>query len=83
MSTKQEIFDMIQSYKSRKCFQPRDFTGKTTDNARDFISTFKNYCKLNNIDDADALLSLNCASVELQNVGLMVYQRKLRKTLSL
>ena len=57
MATKQEIFDMMQSYKSRKCFQPKDFTGKTTDNARDFISTFKNYCKLNNIDDADALLS--------------------------
>ena len=48
---------MMQSYKSRKCFQPRDFTGKTIDNARDFISTFKNYCKLNNIDDAAALLS--------------------------
>ena len=48
---------MMQSYKSRKCFQPRDFTGKTTDNARDFISTFKNYCKLSYIDDADALLS--------------------------
>ena len=77
---------MMQSYKSRKCFQPKDFTGKTTDNARDFISTFKNYCKLNNIDDADALLSFEMClrlSVELQNVGLMVYQKKLRKTLSL
>ena len=77
---------MMQSYKSRKCFQPKDFTGKTTDNARDFISTFKNYCKLNNFDDADALLSFEMClrlSVKLQNVGLMVYQKKLRKTLSL
>ena len=47
----------MQSYKSRRTFQPGDFTGKTADNAREFISTFKNYCKLNNIDDQDKLLT--------------------------
>ena len=47
----------MKSYKSRRSFQPGEFTGKTTDNARDFMSTFNNYCKLNNIDDTDALLT--------------------------
>ena len=57
MATKEEVSDIMQSYKSRRTFQPSDFTGKTADNAREFISTFKNYCKLNNIDDQDKLLT--------------------------
>ena len=47
----------MKSYKSCRSFQPGDFTGKTADNAREFISTFKNYYKLNNIDDQDKLLT--------------------------
>ena len=57
MATKQEVSDIMKSYKSRRSFQPGEFTGKTTENARDFMSTFNNYCKLNNIDDTDALLT--------------------------
>ena len=57
MATKQEVSEIMKSYKPRRSFQPGDFTGKTTDNTREFISTFKNYCKLNNIDDQDILLT--------------------------
>ena len=57
MATKQEVSEIMKSSKSRRSFQPGDFTGKTADNAREFISTFKNYCKLNNIDDQDILLT--------------------------
>ena len=57
MATREEVSDIMKSYKSSRSFQPGDFTGETADNARKFISTFKNYCKLNNIDAQDKLLT--------------------------
>lgn len=57
MATKQEITDLLKSHKSRKSFQPNDFYGKTTDNARDFLSSFNNYCKLNAVNDNEKILS--------------------------
>ena len=56
-ATKQDIADLLKLHKSRKTFHPKEFTGKSSDNARDFLSTFKNYCKLNGIDGEDKLLT--------------------------
>ena len=56
MATKKQLSDKTKSYKSRRRFQPSEFNGKTKDNARKFTSTFKNYCKLNNADTADATI---------------------------
>ena len=57
MATKEEVSDVMKSYKSCRSFQPGDFTSRTADNTREFTSTFKNYCKLNNINDQDKLLT--------------------------
>ena len=57
VATKQDIADLLKLHKSRKTFQPKEFTGKSSDNARDFLSTFSNYCKLNGIDGEDKLLT--------------------------
>ena len=57
MASKQDIDDLLRRHKSRKCFQPHGYSGKTTENARDFLSSFNNYCKLNNIDDSEKVLS--------------------------
>ena len=57
MATKEDIQELLKCNKSRKSFQPTGFSGKTSENAREFLSTFDNYSKLNNIDGEDKLLS--------------------------
>ena len=55
--TKNDLVEVLGKQKSRKTFVPKDFSGKTTDNARDFLSSFKNYCALNNIVGDEQLLT--------------------------
>ena len=57
MASKQDIEDLLKTNNSRKSFQPSKFSGKTSENAREFLSTFNNYCKLNNISGDEKLLS--------------------------
>ena len=47
--TKNDSVEVLGKQKLRKTFVPKDFSVKTTNNARDFLSSFKNYCALNNI----------------------------------
>ena len=47
----------MKSYKSHRSFQHCDFTGQTTDSDCEFISTLKKYCKLNNFDAQNMLLT--------------------------
>ena len=54
---KQDIEDLLKSNSSRKSFQPSYFSGKTSENAHEFWSTFNNYCKLNNISGDEKFLS--------------------------
>lgn len=57
MATKQDITDVFNKNKHRKTFEPHTFSGKSTDNSREFISSFNNYCKLNNVIDAERILT--------------------------
>ena len=41
MASKQDIEDLLSAQRSRKSFEPREFSGKTTENARGFSSSFK------------------------------------------
>ena len=48
--------DMMHKQKIKKSFEPQNFSGKTTDNGEEFMSSFNNYCKLNNIEGPKKLL---------------------------
>ena len=37
-------------------FEPQSFGGKTTENTKNFLSSFNNYCKLNKIDGQKKML---------------------------
>ena len=39
-----------------KVFEPQYFGGKNTENAKEFLSSFNNYCKLNKIDGQEKIL---------------------------
>ena len=57
MASKQDIEDLLSAQGSRKSFEPREFNGKTTENARGFLSSFKNYCALNKIVGDEQILT--------------------------
>ena len=51
MATKDDITEMVKYYKTKKVFEPQYFGGKNTENAKECLSSFNNYCKLNQIDE--------------------------------
>ena len=55
MVTKDDITEMVKYHKTKKVFEPQYVGGKTTENAKKYLSSFNNYCKLNKID----VVSLN------------------------
>ena len=50
MVTKDDITEMVKYHKTKKVFAPQYFRGKTTENAKECLSSFNNNCKLNKID---------------------------------
>ncbi len=57
-ATKQDVEELLKSHsKSKRCFEPNDFSGKSSENARDFLSSFVNYCTLNNIEGKERILT--------------------------
>ena len=55
MATKDDITEMVK-YRTKKVFEPQYFGGKTTENAKEFLYSFNNYCKLNKIDGQEKIL---------------------------
>ena len=58
MYYRSDLMEMLRKQKSRITFVPKDFSSKTTDNARKFLSSFKNYCAVNNIVGYEQLLTI-------------------------
>ena len=56
MATKDDITEMVKYHKTKKVFEPQYFGGKNTENAKEFLSSFNNYCKLNKIDGQEKIL---------------------------
>ena len=56
MATKDDITEMVKYHKTKKVFEPQYFGGKTTENEKEFLSSFNNYCKLNKIDGQEKML---------------------------
>ena len=56
MATKDDITEMVKYHRTKKVFEPHYFGGKTTENAKEFLSSFNNYCKLNKIDGQEKIL---------------------------
>ena len=56
MATKDDITEMVKYHRTKKVFEPQYFGGKTTENAKEFLSSFNNYCKLNKIDGQEKIL---------------------------
>ena len=50
MATNDYITEMVKYHKTKKVLEPQYFGGKTTENPKEFLSSFNNYCKLNQID---------------------------------
>ena len=58
MASKEDIAELFKKYnKTRKSFEPQEFGGKTTENGKDFMTSFNNYCQLNNIDGPEKILT--------------------------
>ena len=57
MATKDDITEMMKYHKTKMVFEPQYFGGKTTENAKKFLSSFNNYCKLNKIDGQEKMLT--------------------------
>ena len=56
MATKDDITEMVKYHKTKNVFDPQYFGGKTTENAKESLSSFNNYCKLNKIDGQEKIL---------------------------
>ena len=74
MTTNPDIKELLRCNKSRKFFHPTGFFGKTSENARQFLKTFDNDCKLNNIDSENKLLSFEMCLSRVLSVGKMDLQ---------
>ena len=58
MASKEDIVDLLKKHnKTRKSFEPQEFSGKITENEKDFMTSFNNYNKLNNVDGAEKILT--------------------------
>ena len=53
MATKEDISDMLKFNKMEYVFELPTFGGTTSENAKEFLSSFNNYCKLTRIDGQD------------------------------
>ena len=53
MATKEDIGNILEFDKMKNAFEQPTFGGKTHHNAKEFLSSFNNYCKLNRIQNAD------------------------------
>ena len=56
MAYEEGMVDMLKKHKLEKLFKPQRFSGKTAENDEECLSSFNNYCKLNNIDRQEKLL---------------------------
>ena len=56
MASEKEMVDMLKKHKLERSFKPQRFSGQTTVNGEIFLSSFNNYCKLNNVDRQEKLL---------------------------
>ena len=74
MATKDDITEMVNYHKTKKVFEPQYFGGKTRENAKEFLSSFNNYCKLNKIVGQEKCECLKCVCVGRQNVGIYHYR---------
>ena len=70
MASKDDIAELLKKYnnKTRKSFEPQEFGGKTTENAKEFMTSFNNYCRLNNIEGTEKILTFEmCLSGTAKN----------------
>ena len=56
MATRDDITEMVKYHKTKKVFEAQYFGGKTTENAKEFLSSFNNYGKLNKIDGQEKFI---------------------------
>ena len=57
MATKDDITEMVKYHKTKKVIEPQYFGGKNTENAKELVPSFNNYCKLNKIDGQEKMLT--------------------------
>ena len=56
MASEEEMVDMLKKHKLERSFKPQRFSGRMTENDEELLSSFNNYCKLNNVDRQEKLL---------------------------
>lgn len=59
MASKEEVETIFKAHQiPRKIFYPKDFSGKSTENAREFLSQFQDYCMMHDLKEPEKLLTL-------------------------
>ena len=58
-ATTQDIAELLRSQKSKSAFKVQEFNGRSSENAKEFLAAFKNYCELNKIDGAEKILTFS------------------------
>lgn len=61
MATKIEIEDLLRKHKQRttKLNEPVIFNGRVSENPREWMNNFESYCKLNNIENEERILTFS------------------------
>ena len=78
-ATKEEIAEMLRKQKTRKAFELEHFSGKSSDNAKEFLASFENYSKLNNIPDSEKILTFEMCLLGTAKVWFLTLPEETKK----
>ena len=78
-ATKEEIAEMLRKQRTRKAFELEHFSGKSSDNAKEFLASFENYSKLNNIPDSEKILTFEMCLLGTAKVWFLTLPEETKK----
>ena len=79
MATKEDISDMLKFNKMEYVFELPTFGGRTSENAKEFLSSFNNYCKLNRIDGQDKMMMFEMCLSSTAKFWYLTLSEQLKK----
>ena len=78
-ATKEEIAEMFRKQKTQKSFDPKQFFGSSSENAKEFLASFENYSKLNNMPDTEKILTFEMCLSGAAKIWFLTLSEERRK----
>ena len=78
-ATKDDIAELLRNQKARKAFSPQCFSGKSYENAKEFLASFDNYAKLNKIPEEEKILTFEMCLAGAAKIWFLTLSEEVKK----